>query len=57
MIKEYVLRIRYDSDTEEVEFIKEYIEGNDCVFEIGDMYISVPEELSQYIESDILGLA
>ena len=56
-MKTYKLIIVYDPDTEEVDSIQEYFEDGSAVFEVGDMSFEVPEEISKYLESDILGLA
>ena len=56
-MKIYELKIIYNPDTDEVESIEEYVEDDTPVFEIHDMILEVPEELSKYLESDILGLA
>ena len=56
-MKTYKLKIIYDPNTDEVESIEEYVEDDNPVFEVGDMILEVPEEMSKYLESDILGLA
>ena len=56
-MKTYVLKIRYNPDTEEVESIYEYLEQDEMSFEIGDETIEVSEEMAKYIDGSVLGLA
>ena len=57
MIKEYVLKIGFDSSTEEVEYIKEYIDNCRAILEIDDEKFELDEEIVDCLESDIIGIS
>ena len=59
MVKEYVLKIAYDPDTEEIESISEAIEHESDVlyFQIEDKELKIPNKIAKLLESDILGIA
>ncbi len=56
-MKEYVLKIGYNPITEEIEYIKEYIEGAKATLHINDEEIELDDELSGYVVSDVIGIA
>ena len=56
-MKEYVLKIGFNPITEEIEYIKEYIEGAKATLHVDDREIELDEELSSYVDSDIIGIA
>ena len=55
-MKEYVLKIGVDPVTEQVIYVKEYIEGAKATLHIDDEDIELDEELSSYVVSDIIGV-
>ena len=55
-MKEYVLKIGFDPITEEVIYVKEYIEGSKATLHIDDKDIELDEELSSYVVSDVIGV-
>ena len=56
-MKVYVLKIGFDPVTEEVEFIKEYIDQAKAVLHLDGEKIELDDELSDYVVSDIIGIA
>tara|TARA_R100000458_G_C8206353_1_gene195243 strand:+ start:163 stop:519 length:357 start_codon:yes stop_codon:yes gene_type:complete len=54
--KEYVLRIGFDPITEEVTYIKEYIDKSHATLHVGDEDIELDDEVSDYIVGDIMGI-
>ena len=59
MGKEYVLKIEYDPDEEEVISISEAVEHETDVlyFQIDDKELKIPRKIACLLESDILGIA
>ena len=55
-IKEYVLKIGYDPITEEVQYIKEYIENSTAILEIDDKKYELDDEIANYIVDDEIGI-
>ena len=55
--KEYVLKIGFDPITEEVIYIKEYIDKSKATLQINDEDIELDDEISDYIVGDIMGIA
>jgi hypothetical protein len=55
-MKEYVLRIGYNPLTDEVEYIKEYIDNCKAVLHIDNETIELEDDLVDCIESDIVGI-
>ena len=45
VFKEYVLKIGYDPITEEVQYIKEYIENSKAILEIDDKRYELDDEI------------
>jgi len=56
-MKEYVLKIGFNPITEKIEYVKEYIEGAKATLHVDDREIELDEELSSYVDSDIIGIA
>jgi hypothetical protein len=56
-MKEYVLKIGYNPVTEEIEYVKEYIEGSKATLHIDDEEIELDDELAGYVVSDVIGIA
>ena len=59
MVKEYILKIAYDPDTEEIVSITEAIEHETDVlyFQVNNKELKIPGSVACLLESDILGLA
>ena len=59
MTKEYILKIKYDPDEENIESISEQIEyeEDEIYFKVEDVEFKIPGEIGKMLESDILGLA
>ena len=55
-MKEYVLKIGFDPITEEVIYVKEYIEGAKATLHINDKEIELDEEVANYIIMDEIGV-
>lgn len=55
-MKVYVLKIGYDPNTDEVEFVKEYIEGAKATLHINNKKIELDDEIGDLIVSDIMGI-
>ena len=55
-MKEYVLKIGFNPLTEEVLYVKEYIEGAKATLHIKDEEIELDEELADYVVSDVIGI-
>lgn len=55
-MKVYVLKIGYDPKTDEVEFVKEYIEGAKATLHVNNKEIELDDELGDLIVSDIMGI-
>tara|TARA_Y100001963_G_scaffold31356_1_gene43080 strand:+ start:1058 stop:1228 length:171 start_codon:yes stop_codon:yes gene_type:complete len=55
-MKVYVLKIGYDPVTEEVSFIKEYIDNAKAFLEIGGERIELDDELGDLVVSDEVGI-
>ena len=55
-MKEYVLKIGFDPITEEVIYIKEYIDKSKATLQINDEDIELDDEISDYIVGDIMGI-
>ena len=56
-MKIYVLKIGYNPNTDEVEFVKEYIEGAKATLEVDGKEIELDEEIGDLIISDVMGIA
>tara|TARA_Y100000361_G_C11127060_1_gene326622 strand:+ start:719 stop:964 length:246 start_codon:yes stop_codon:yes gene_type:complete len=56
-MKVYVLKIGYNPNTDEVEYIKEYIEGAKATLEVDGKEIELDDEIGDLIVSDEMGLA
>ena len=56
VFKEYVLKIGYDPITEEVQYIKEYIENSKAILEIDDKRYELDDEIANYIVDDEIGI-
>ena len=56
-MKVYVLKIGYNPASDEVEFVKEYIEGAKATLTVNDKEVELDEELGDLIVSDIMGIA
>jgi len=57
MKKKYVLEIVYDSEDESVDSIYEYIDEAKVVFKVDDVSLEVPDDVIEWLNSDILGLS
>ena len=57
MKKKYVLEIVYDSEDESVDSIYEYIDEAKIVFKVDDVSLEVPDDVIEWLDSDILGLS
>ena len=55
-MKEYILKIGFDPVTEEVIYVKEYIEGAKATLHINDKEIELDEEVANYIIMDEIGV-
>ena len=55
-MKVYVLKIGYDPVTEEVEFVKEYIDQAKAYLEIDGKKIELDDELGDLVVSDVIGI-
>jgi len=55
-MKEYVLKIGYNPLTEEILYVKEYIEGAKATLHVDDQEIELDEEFSDYVVSDVIGI-
>ena len=51
-MKVYVLKIAFDPLTEEIFYVKEYIDGAKAVLHIDDQEIELDDDLSKYIQND-----
>ena len=51
-MKVYVLKIAFDPLTEEILYVKEYIDGAKAVLHIDDQEIELDDDLSKYIQND-----
>ena len=51
-MKVYVLKIAFDPLTEEILYVKEYIDGAKAVLHIDDQEIELDDDVSQYIQND-----
>jgi cytochrome oxidase Cu insertion factor (SCO1/SenC/PrrC family) len=56
-MKVYVLKIGYNPNSDEVEFVKEYIEGAKATLEIDGKEIELDDEIGDLIVSDEMGIA
>ena len=56
MKKEYVLRIGFDPISEEVIYIKEYIDKSKATLQIDNEEVELDDEVSDYIVGDIMGI-
>ena len=57
MKKKYVLEIVYDSEDQSVDSIYEYIDEAKVVFKVDDVSLEVPDDVIEWLDSDILGLS
>tara|TARA_R110002020_G_scaffold201723_2_gene404506 strand:- start:162 stop:338 length:177 start_codon:yes stop_codon:yes gene_type:complete len=55
-VKEYVLRIGFDPISEEVIYIKEYIDKSKATLQIDNEEVELDDEVSDYIVGDIMGI-
>jgi hypothetical protein len=55
-MKEYVLKIGFDPATDEVIYVKEYIDGAKAILHIEDKEIELDDELSKHISGDTIGI-
>jgi hypothetical protein len=51
-MKVYVLKIAFDPLTEEILYVKEYIDGAKAVLHIDDQEIELDDDISKYIQND-----
>tara|TARA_R100001082_G_scaffold106456_1_gene79346 strand:- start:155 stop:325 length:171 start_codon:yes stop_codon:yes gene_type:complete len=56
-MKVYVLEIGYDSKNDKIEYIKEYVDNAKAIVHVNDEEIELDEELSDFIETDIVGIS
>ena len=56
-MKIYILEIGYDSKSDEIKYIKEYIDNAKAVLHINNQDIELDDELSDFIETDIIGIS
>tara|TARA_R100001594_G_scaffold115544_1_gene150449 strand:- start:149 stop:322 length:174 start_codon:yes stop_codon:yes gene_type:complete len=57
MKKKYVLEIVYNSEDESVDSIYEYIDEAKMIFKVEDESFEVPDDVIEWLDSDILGLS
>ena len=57
MKKKYVLEIVFDSEDESVDSIYEYIDEAKMIFKVEDESFEVPDDVIEWLDSDILGLS
>ena len=57
IMKEYVLKIGFNPITEEILYVKEYIDKSKATLHIDDKDVELEEEVADYIVGDIIGLA
>ena len=55
-IKEYVLKIGYNPLTEEITYIKEYIDNSRAVLSVDDKEYELDDELANYLLDDKMGI-
>ena len=55
-MKEYVLKIGFDPLTDEILYIKEYIDGAKAILHIDNEDIELDDELSKHISGDTIGI-
>ena len=55
-MKEYVLKIGFNPLTDEVLYIKEYIDGAKAILHIDDVDIELDDEITKYISSEEIGI-
>ena len=56
-MKEYVLKIGFDPATDEVIYVKEYIDGAKAILHIDDQEIDLDDELSKHNSGDTIGIS
>lgn len=56
-MKEYVLKIGFDPNTDEVVYIKEYIEGAKAVLHVDDEEIELDDDIATCLDSNVMGIA
>ena len=56
VFKEYVLKIGYDPITEEVQYIKEYIENSKAILQVDDKEYELDDEIDDYLLNGKLGI-
>jgi hypothetical protein len=56
-MKVYVLKIGFDPLTDEIIFVKEYIDGAKAILHIDDQEIELDEEVSNYVLGDTIGIS
>ena len=55
-MKEYVLKIGFDPNTDKVVYVKEYIEGARATLHVGDEEIELDDEIAKHISFDTMGI-
>ena len=56
-MKEYVLKIGFNPITEEILYVKEYIDKSKATLHVDDKDVELEEEVADYIVGDVIGLA
>ncbi len=56
-MKVYKLEIGFNPKDDTIEYVKEYIDNATAVVHINDEEIELDEELSDYIETDTVGIS
>ena len=56
-MKEYVLKIKFDPNTDKVVSIQEYIDGAKAVLHINDIDIELDDEIAKHIDLNVMGIA
>jgi hypothetical protein len=56
IMKEYVLKIGFDPNTDKVVYVKEYIEGAKATLHVGDDEIELDDEIAKHISFDTMGI-
>ena len=55
-MKVYVLKIAFDPLTDEILYVKEYIEGSRATLHIGDEEVELDDEIANHISFDTMGI-
>ena len=56
IMKEYVLKIGFDPNTDKVVYVKEYIAGARATLHVGDEEIELDDEIAKHISFDTMGI-